>query len=238
MAQAVTNNGARVSALKFHLTPVSANAKTGAIPVSTSSAATCPASCPFMGKGCYAASGPLAIHWRAVTAGDRGNSWRQFIAAIAALPARQLWRHNQAGDLVNPATATGRRMLAQLTEANRGRRGYTYTHHKRTPAAIAALKAATAQGFTVNASCHSETEADAAIAQGLRAVFVVPASEPRRFWSTAGGNRVVVCPAQYRAGVTCDSCRLCQARPEHIAVAFLAHGTGRRAAELAIAAAP
>lgn len=238
MTQTTTNNGAPVSALRFHLTPVSANAKTGAIPVSTSSAATCAVSCPFRGNGCYAESGPLAIHWRAVSDGVRGASWRQFLAAIAALPVRQLWRHNQAGDLVNPATATGRRMLAQLTEANRGRRGYTYTHHKRTPAAIAALKSATAQGFTVNASCHNEREADAAIAHGLRAVFVVPASEPRRFWSTAGGNRAVVCPAQYRAGITCASCGLCQARPEHIAIAFLAHGTSWRAAERAIAAAP
>jgi hypothetical protein len=47
--------------LRFHLTRVSSNAKTGKIPVSTSSKATCPATCPFMGNGCYAASGPLAI---------------------------------------------------------------------------------------------------------------------------------------------------------------------------------
>lgn len=237
MTQTTTNNGARVSALKFHLTPVSSNGKTGPIPVSTSSAATCWDGCPFRGNGCYAEAGPLALHWRAVSDGIRGVNWRQFLAAIAALPARQLWRHNQAGDIVNPATATGRRMLAQLTEASRGRRGYTYTHHKRTPAAIAALKAATAQGFTVNASCHSEREADAAMADGLRAVFVVPASDQRTSWRTEGGNRAIVCPAQRFEGMNCARCQLCHARPQNVAIVFRAHGTSWRAAERAIAAA-
>jgi hypothetical protein len=228
-----------LGALRFHLTPRSANAKTGPIPVSTSSQTTCPASCPFMGNGCYAASGPLAIHWAAVTRGNRGMPWREFLLAVAALPAGQLWRHNQAGDLFKPGTANGRAALMALVDANRGRRGYSYSHHKRTPAVIAAFRAATANGFTVNASCHSEAEADAAMANGLRAVFVVPSSETRPQWQTAGGNRAIVCPAQ-RSGprfaeMTCERCRLCQSRPSNVAIAFLAHGTGRGRVESVLA---
>lgn len=233
------NTGARLETLRFHLTPVSSNVKTGPIPVSTSSRATCdPAACPFFGHGCYAETGPLALHWRAVSDGTRGTDWPTFLERIRRLPPKQLWRHNQAGDLVKLATAAGRRMLAELTQANRGRRGYTYSHHKRTPAAVAAMKAATAQGFTVNASCQTERQADAAMAQGLRAVFVVPADDPRTIWCTADGNRAIVCPAQRFEGMDCARCQLCQSRPQNVAIVFRAHGTGRRAAESAIAAAP
>ena len=226
--------------LRFHLTLKSANAKTGPIPVSTSSRETCPASCPFRGNGCYAESGPLAIHWQAVTAGSRGMPWRQFLAAIAQLPVGQLWRHNQAGDLYKPGTVTGRAALAALVEANRGRRGFTYSHHKRTAATIAAFRAATANGFTVNASCHNETEADAAMASGLRAAFVVPSTETRHHWRTPDCNHAVLCPAQ-RSGpgfeaMDCNRCRLCQSRPQNVAVAFRAHGTGFKRIDAVIGA--
>jgi len=223
--------------LKFHLTRTSSNRKTGPIPVSTSSKATCPDSCPFLGNGCYAESGPLAIHSAAVTAGTRGVPWTEFLQLIRNLPRHQLWRHNQSGDLYRPGNAIGRTALAQLVEANQGRRGFTYSHHKLTPHTIQAFKTATAQGFTVNASCETETAADAAMAHGLRAVFVVSANETRTSWQTAGGNRAVVCPAQRFERMDCATCQLCQSRPQNVAVAFKAHGTSRRKVEAVIAAA-
>jgi hypothetical protein len=58
--------------MNVHLTLVSSNAKTGPIPVSTSSAVTCSDACPFKKDGCYADSGPLALHWSKVTSGQRG----------------------------------------------------------------------------------------------------------------------------------------------------------------------
>ena len=60
-----------------HLSPKSSNVKTGPIPVSTTTKATCPATCG-MRESCYAASGPLALHWRAVSEGKRAafqNLW-------------------------------------------------------------------------------------------------------------------------------------------------------------------
>jgi hypothetical protein len=98
-----------------------------------------------------------------------------------------------------------------------------------------AFRAATANGFTVNASCHTEPEADAAMADGLRAVFIVPADDPRTTWETAGGNRAVVCPAQRFEGMTCQRCQLCHARPSNVAVVFRAHGNGRRKVETVLA---
>ena len=217
--------------LRFHLTLKSDNIKTGPIPVSTSSRATCPESCPFRGQGCYADNYGINYHWDAVTRGDRGTDWPTFLASIAALPAGQLWRHNQAGDLYRPGNAIGQTALRQLTEANRGRRGFTYSHHPLTRSTVAAFKSATAAGFTVNASTESEAAADAAVAHGLRAVTVVPSTESRRFWRTSGGNRVVVCPAQVRDGMTCEKCRLCQARPQEVIIAFLAHGSRKGAVD-------
>jgi hypothetical protein len=101
------------------------------------------------------------------------------MAGLSAADPQPAGRHNcggtiRAGDLYKPGTLTGQTALAALTAANRGRRGFTYSHHKLTPATVRAFKAATANGFTVNASAETERAADSAIAKGLRAVFVVP----------------------------------------------------------------
>lgn len=225
----------KTSELRYHLTPRSSNAKTGPIPVSTSSRKLCPSSCPFAANGCYAASGPLALHWREVTEGRRGMPWPEFLQAIRDLPAGQLWRANQAGDIADPATTAGRRALKELTAANQGRRGFTYTHHPLTPSAIAALKGSTAQGFTVNASTETIGAADRAVAYGLRAVTVVPSTDTRRFWRSPDGNPVVACPAQVHEGLTCERCQLCAKRPQEVIVAFRAHGTSRKKVDAVLA---
>ena len=86
--------------MQTHLTMKSRNAKTGPIPVSTTAAQSCPTACPFnSGGGCYAASGPLALHWRKVSEKRSGDTMDAFLDKIRALPQGQLWRHNQAGDL-------------------------------------------------------------------------------------------------------------------------------------------
>jgi hypothetical protein len=229
---------AKLSDLRFHLTRVSSNVKTGPIPVSTSSKATCPASCPFAGNGCYAESGPLALHWAAVTRGERGQPLREFMAAIAALPAGQLWRHGQAGDFPHTAGRISRRYLRAIIAANRGRNGYTYTHHSLAIGENASLiRSANRNGFTVNVSTESESAADHAISAGLPAVLAVPSDEERVTWQTAAGNRVLVCPAQRSDTKTCADCKLCHKRGRRVIIAFLAHGIGRRKVNAAIAAA-
>jgi len=226
-----TPNHAVNGPLLFHLTRVSSNSKTGPIPVSTSGKVTCAPSCPFLGQ-CYASSGPLAIHWAAVSDGRLGIPWQQFLTAVASLPVGQLWRHNQAGDLYRPHTLIGQTALAALVAANRGRRGFTYSHHPLAPKVAAAFKAATAQGFTVNASTESMAAADAAVRQGLRAVVVVASTETRHRWASPDGNPVILCPAQRKgpqfAAMNCATCRLCQARPQNVIIAFAAHGTNKR----------
>ena len=217
--------------LRFHLTPKSANVKTGPIPVSTTSAATCPPDCPFNNsQGCYAGSGPLALHWRAVSAGTRGTTWGQFTQAIAALPDGQLWRHNQAGDLPQVDGTVDAVKLGQLVAANAGRRGFTYSHH-RDAASLAWIKHANAWGFTVNLSANDLIDADTLADTNCGPVVVVVPSTTTKNTTTPKGRAVVICPATQRDDVSCATCQLCQ-RQRAAIVAFPAHGSRHRVIDI------
>jgi len=218
--------------MQVHLSLKSANVKTGPIPVSTTAKESCPADCA-MRAGCYAASGPLALHWAAVSAGTRGTSWGEFTHAIAALPEGQLWRHNQAGDLPQTGGTIDAVKLGQLVQANIGRRGFTYTHH-RDAASLAWVKHANAWGFTVNLSANDLQDADALADTGAGPVVVVLPSTQTENTTTPAGRKVVVCPATQRDDVSCATCQLCQHQRGTI-VGFPAHGTKKRVIDIKLA---
>ena len=214
--------------LTVHLSPRSANAKTGPIPVSTTSADSCPPTCPLKAGGCYANGGPLHIHWQAVTEGRRGTDWQTFCSQIAALPEGQLWRHNQAGDLPGTNGVLDRRLVMQLVEANRGRHGFTYTHYPANKRNAAVVAHANANGFTINLSADDLDEADRlADLQVGPVVTLLPTDAPART-NTPGGRVVVKCPAQYRDAVTCATCVLCARADRKVIVGFEVHGAQRR----------
>lgn len=224
-----------------HLTLASRNVKTGPIPVSTSSALSCPDACPFNTSnigGCYATSGPLAIHWQAVTKGNRGDAWDTFLGKIAALPKGQLWRHNQAGDLAGNGDTLDTVALGQLVIANRGKRGFTYTHKPLdTPHERLAIAHANANGFTVNLSGNNLAHADALADMGIAPVTVVLPSDATANTVTPSGRKVVVCPATQRDDVSCATCGLCAIAKRDCIVGFPSHGTGKKKAS-AIASQP
>ena len=215
-----------------HLTPVSANAKTGPIPVSTTSKATCPIDCA-MREGCYAGSGPLALHWSAVTAGARGTNWEGFCASIAQLPEGQLWRHNQAGDLPGDGHTIDAQALGELVRANIGKRGFTYSHY-RDAASLEWIQHANAWGFTVNLSANDASDADTLADTGAGPVVCVLPSTQSENLTTPAGRRIVVCPATQRDDVSCATCQLCQ-RQRSVIVGFPAHGTRKRVIDIKLA---
>lgn len=221
--------------MRVHLTLKSNNAKTGPIPVSTTARESCPPSCG-MKEACYAAAGPLALHWAAVSDGTRGTDWQAFCDAIASLPDGQLWRHNQAGDLPRDGARIDSRRFWALVMANRGRRGFTYTHHVvrgRGAAAVAnriALRDANAMGFTVNLSADNVSDADALADLQCGPVVCVLPKDQTTNTQTPAGRRVVVCPATQRDDVSCATCQLCQ-RQRDVIVGFPAHGTSARKAD-------
>ena len=119
--------------------------------------------------------------------------------------------------------------LGQIVKANRGRKGFTYTH-KKSPEAIAWAKHATAWGFTVNLSADDAGEADRLAATGAPVVVVVPMDTPKHT-TTPEGRPVLVCPAQTTEGMTCALCQLCQKADRRQIIGFRAHGTKAKTAD-------
>ena len=207
------------------------NRKTGPIPVSVTDDGSCPSSCPLRGAGCYAGYGHVGKSWRQVP--RKGVPWADFCRLIAALPEGQLWRHNEAGDLPPHPGQTGeldRAALAELVRANRGRRGFTFTHHRLGAAAdLRAVADANAAGFTINLSADGLEDADRFAALGIAPVAVVLPVPPyggigtSRSFKTPGGRTVVICPAE-TSGLTCATCRLCAIPNRKSLVGFRAHG--------------
>lgn len=216
-----------------HFSLVSKNEKTGPIPVSTISADTCSDDCPFKANGCYAGYGPLSWHWRKITAGVRGSTWEEYCERVSTLEDEQLWRHAQAGDLPGINHDIDFPRLQRLVRANRGKRGFTYTHKPvlGNPRNQASIAWANNHGFTVNLSADSLSDADALSDLEIGPVVtVLPEHSPEKL-ETPAGRTVIVCPAQSREDVTCASCGLCQRQDRTVIVGFRAHGVAKRKVE-------
>lgn len=215
----------------FAFTRKSRNQKTGPIPVSTSNRSTCPPSCPFMGNGCYAEVGYYTrLHWDKVTEGERGTDYNAFCRSVSKLPAGTLWRHNIAGDLVGDNDVIDKHALHRLVAANYGRRGFTYTHYPMRGENIRAVKHAIKHGFTVNVSANSPKEAAKLAKKQLPTVCVAPIDQPKK--QVINGVSIIVCPATYREDITCSSCKLCSVADRQVVVAFPAHGSQSKKADL------
>lgn len=214
---------------RFHLSLKSSNAKTGPIPVSTQSSDTCPDACPLKGRGCYAGQGHLALWWRRVSKGEFGSSFEEFLEQVKAIKAGQIWRYAQAGDLAGKGDRISKPALRALVAANKGKRGFTYTHKPLNRFGNREMiREANEGGFTVNVSCETVEQVDAALRDGLPAVVVLPSGDVhKRSQQTPAGNTVVTCPATRLEGMTCDKCRLCSLRDRPFAIGFPAHGTAK-----------
>jgi hypothetical protein len=227
---------------------VSGNRKVGQIPVSTTESGSCPNSCPLAspegagtakGGNCYAAFGPLGMHWRKIGPNGRGGTWSLFCKAIARFASGQLWRHNQAGDLPKLEDSESSDNVdridadkcAELSEASAHTKGWTYTHYDPTdPENHAVIKRMNATGgLTVNLSADSVEQADEYYQLGIGPVCVIlPQDSPTRGNKTPNGLTIVTCPAQTQEDMSCQKCTLCQVRDRKSVVGFLAHGTAKK----------
>lgn len=204
----------------FKFVRVSSNAKTGKIPVVYSSRNTCPDSCPMKGTECYAEYGPVRLAWNRAESGISAN---ELAKEIAKLPREGVWRYGVAGDLPGVGESVDVQALDLLIRANSARDVIAYSH-KKSEQAIEAIRDANQRGFTINVSADSVSEADHYYRQDLPTVLTVPSDAPEITY-TESGARVVVCPAQTRSDVTCESCRLCSVSSRRVIVGFRAHGT-------------
>ncbi|QNN99888.1 hypothetical protein phiPsa267_168 [Pseudomonas phage phiPsa267] len=225
----------------FVLNPVSGNAKTGPMPVSTSNSATCPDACPIKVKGCYAKYGPVGMHWRKLDNGESKNaaSWPEFVKQVKGIAKGSLWRHNQAGDLVGTNDVIDNDSLEQLVWANRGKKGFTYTHypvlddqsnysiHNRN-----SIGNANSRGFTINLSGNDTAHADKLKALNIGPVVTLMPRDAEKVSYTPNGNKVVICPAENSDKVNCLTCGLCQVVDRNYIIGFRAHGTAAKTVEL------
>lgn len=222
--------------MKVAFTLKSRNAKTGNIPVSTSEASTCPDVCPLKG-GCYAKHGPLGMYWAKVNDGRaKAYHWAEFTDMVKVLPEGQLWRHNQAGDLPGENNRIDGEALVQLVDANRGKKGFTYTHKPVTGYGPISMEnrylvnMANTLGFTINLSADNLAEADELADLGIAPVVVVLPRDGQNTM-TPKGRKVVVCPAQTRDDITCKTCGLCARANREVIIGFQAHGVSAKKAE-------
>tara|TARA_R100001530_G_scaffold98536_1_gene68445 strand:+ start:124 stop:825 length:702 start_codon:yes stop_codon:yes gene_type:complete len=216
----------------IHLTPKSANKKVGPIPVSTTSASTCPGDCPFNNNnegGCYAEAGPLKLHWLKVTRGERGINYNEFLEQIEALPAGQIWRHNQAGDLPGDGKQLDGDACEQLAKANNNKRGFTYTHYN--PGINGngiIIKAMNKAGFVVNLSGNNPDHAIKLANKKVGPVVSVATSDTSGTFKK-DGKQFVQCPAtRDNIKIDCATCKLCAISDRKSIVYFPAHGTSKK----------
>lgn len=212
--------------MKVRLTNPTRNMKLGPMPVTTTEEASCPVSCPLKKHGCYADTGPINWLWRKVP--DTGLDWDELCYEVKLFPNGELWRHNQAGDLPGDGHRIDTDKLDSLVKANKGKRGFTYTHYT-DEANLPAIQKANAGGFTVSLSANSLEEVDQLCGKGVPVVTTLP-EDQRQDFRTAGGNLVIVCPHSSGKVRNCYSCGICQDRDREYVIGFPVHGANKKLA--------
>jgi hypothetical protein len=144
---------------------------------------------------------------------------------VRSLKPGALWRHNVAGDLTsNNRNTIDRAALHAITDANKGRRGFTFTHYDvlTNLANRQAIEEANKNGFTINLSGNSLEHADELADLRVAPVTVILPAATTRNTKTPKGRTVVIC-RNNALGVTCAQCGLC-ARQRSTIIGFPATG--------------
>jgi len=218
---------------KYSFTRKSGNKKTGPIPVTTSPKETCPEVCPHKNTTCYAKWGPLGIHWNKLSDGERGISYSELLAEVKALPDETLWRHNQAGDLLKDPDykedTIDYCMFNELLMANKGKRGFTYTHYPMNKFNQEYIQEGNDRGFTINLSADSITQADEYVKLNIGPVVVtLPWDWDGGLYKTPDENFILTCPAVNSDSMSCETCQVCAYPMRKSIIGFPAHGTKKK----------
>lgn len=214
--------------VRVSLTRVSHNSKTGTIAVSSTSAVSCPDSCPLKKNGCYAEMSFAGIHWRKLDNPEYGYSWDEYCAQVKALPKHHKLRHNVAGDLPHNNGFINAGMLGQLVAASKRIQAFTYTHHAVNPHNAELIKSANRDGFTINLSANNLSQADEYKRLNIGPVVVLMPETCDKVTTTPAGNTVIQCPATYMEDMDCNKCIICANATRKAIIGFPAHGAAKR----------
>jgi hypothetical protein len=122
-----------------------------------------------------------------------------------------------------------------ILEANRGKRGFTYTHKPLTEKNLSWIEKSNRKGFTVNISTNSVRHAIETVRKAPQApvVTLLPADHTEERFERDGVS-FRVCPAQVRDNVDCSKCGLCAIPKRPFVIGFIAHGTkAKKVSEIA-----
>jgi hypothetical protein len=187
------------------------------------------------GSGCYAEFGHTGGYWRKVSRGEWGGEYSEVIQKINGIFRGQLWRFNIAGDLLHVGEKIAADALAYIVKANKGKRGFTYTHHDVSDNATGLhnrqlIKMANKRGFTVNLSANNLEHADILADLAIGPVVTLLPIDAAKLSKTPSGRDVVVCPAVSSDNITCASCGICQKVDRKSIIGFPVHGVAKKKA--------
>lgn len=190
---------------------------------------TCPSTCPFLGNGCYAEGGNVALHQRRARAERDAALIGAAIAMVWARVSGRVARLHVSGDVGQTWDVqylAGLRELAiEVNTQSGAKRGtpvaWTYTHHEMDRHRLEHLRMlASVGGIHVRRSDHL----------GTNGVIVMPFAEVPQVRRETG-VRLAKCPAQLR-DTNCSDCTLCWTRPD-LTIVFDPHGQANRRATTA-----
>lgn len=216
------------------------NAKIGPISATYVSQSSCDPDCPFLHNGCYAeqngynGAGAITNRLNQSTVKSSIKLAQTEAALIDTLTGHRDLRLHVVGDCRTTAAA---KILAQATKRFYERsskrhsqaRVFTYTHSWRN------IHRAAWGPISVLASCETTEAVQQAQEAGYAAAIVVDQFEQKKAYSLTQGSttvKVIPCPAQTYADITCHDCRLCmnadRLHAAGLTIAFEAHGAGKK----------
>lgn len=167
--------------------------------------------CGLLGRGCYAWAGFVRVAMRRHEEGYAKDPERYKLENILNKIDKRA-RFARIGAMGDPAHADRENLRRDIATLERiGLACITYTHFWREDYASDLRDIAMA-------SCDNRDEAEEAFAMGWKPAVVLPYDydihNGKKFKlrdGTEDGALGVVCPAQVKDGVTCNTCRLCKA---------------------------
>jgi len=209
----------------------------GNMPATYSPLSDCNPHCiHYVLETCYGLWGHVAIHWRKISADERGITWAELLQFIRGIPHSVLWRHNIAGDLPRRKRShkMSRKKCMALVKAARRSKPFTYCHHEKTARNIGIMRRMNAEGFTVNMSTDTMREAAHWFhaVPDLPIVTLLPLSSPKV--QEVDGVKIIKCPAEYSdvgCGPICAH-TMCANPNRDWVIGFTAHSTKAKQADI------
>lgn len=215
----------------------SRNSKTGKVSVTYAPIQSCPESCPFLNKGCYAQHGNTAFTLIRLNKNAEKHKKTRPID-IALEEAKQIQKLSGQNDLrlhiVGDAkTAKAAEILAWAAQnhiSKKGKKVWTYTH------AWKNIPRKKWGKISVLASCETIDECRKAMQRGYASSIVRLKPFKGSFhWK---GIKMTACPALVNENIHCVDCGLCKndkrLREKKEVICFFPHGVKQNAAKQTI----